>query len=145
MTTLYHGDCLVEMQKIADKSVDFICADLPYNQLNRKNKHAQWDRLIPFEPLWEQFERVVKDNGAIVLFAAGIFTAQVMLSNPRLFRYTLVWDKVNRPTGFLNANRCPLRIHEDICVFYKKQPKYHPQFSKGEKNHSRGGGGEQPP
>lgn len=142
---LIHGDCLIEMKNIPDKSVDMILCDLPYEVLNKGNKHAQWDRLIPFDKLWEQYNRIIKNNGAIVLFAQGMFTAQLMMSNPKMWRYNLVWDKVNRPTGFLNANRCPLRIHEDILVFYKAQPTYNPQFYIGEKNHKRGGGGEQPP
>lgn len=135
---LIHGDCLVEMQRIPDKSVDMILCDLPYEVLNKGNKHAQWDRLLPFDQLWSHYERVIKDNGAIVLFAQGMFTAKLMMSNPKLWRYNLIWDKINRPTGFLNANRMPLRIHEDICVFYKSLPTYNPQFTIGEKSHSRG-------
>ena len=130
----------MEMQNIPDKSIDMILCDLPYEVLNKRNKHAQWDRLIPFDKLWEQYNRITKDNGAIVLFAQGMFTAQLMMSNPKMWRYNLVWDKVNRPTGFLNANRCPLRIHEDTLFFYKAQPTYNPQFYIGEKNHKRGAG-----
>lgn len=141
---LIQGDCLVEMKNIPDKSVDMILCDLPYEVLNKGNKHAQWDRLIPFDKLWEQYNRIIKDNGAIVLFAQGMFTAQLMMSNPKMWRYNLVWDKVNRPTGFLNANRCPLRIHEDILVFYKAQPTYNPQFYIGEKNHKGGAGNSLP-
>lgn len=139
---LYHGDCLAEMQKIADKSVDMILCDLPYEVLNKGNKSAQWDRLIPFEPLWEQYCRIIKDNGAIVLFAQGMFTAQLMMSNPKMWRYNLVWDKC-RATGFLNANRMPLRYHEDICVFYKSLPTYNPQMEDlngRERNHPQGHG-----
>ena len=139
---IYNEDCLVGMKDIPDKSIDCIICDLPYGVLNRKNKSAQWDNIIPFEPLWEQYERVIKDNGAIVLFAQGMFTAQLMMSNPKLWRYNLIWDKINRSTGFLNANRCPLRIHEDIVVFYKSQPTYNPQFTFGQVNHKRGGGRE---
>lgn len=135
MIQLYQGDCLVEMQKIADKSVDMILCDLPYEVLNKGNKSTQWDRLIPFDPLWEQYCRIIKDNGAIVLFAQGMFTAQLMMSNPKMWRYNLVWKKGNRTSGFLNANRMPLRNHEDICVFYKKQPCYNPQMRKGRPNH----------
>ena len=138
---LIHGDCLVEMQHIPDKSIDMILCDLPYEVLNKSNKNAQWDRLLPFDKLWEQYERVIKDDGAIVLFSQGMFTAQLMMSNPKLWRYNLVWDKINRPTGFLNANRMPLRIHEDICVFYKDLPIYNPQFTTGNVNHKRGGCG----
>lgn len=134
---LIHGDCLVEMQNIPDKSIDMILCDLPYEVLNKGNKHAQWDRLIPFDKLWEQYNRIIKDNGAIVLFAQGMFTAQLMMSNPKMWRYNLVWDKC-LATGFLNANRMPLRYHEDICVFYKKIPKYNPQMSEGKPLHGRG-------
>ena len=139
---IYNEDCLVGMKAIPDKSIDCIICDLPYGVLNRQNKSAQWDNIIPFEPLWEQYERIIKDNGAIVLFAQGMFTAQLMMSNPKLWRYNLIWDKINRRTGFLNANRCPLRIHEDIVVFYKSQPTYNPQFTYGPVNHKRGGGRE---
>ena len=136
---LIKGDCLVEMQNIPDKSVDMILCDLPYEVLHKNNPHAQWDRLLPFDKLWEQYERVIKDNGAIVLFAQGMFTAKLMMSNPKLWRYNLVWDKC-RVTGFLNANRMPMRCHEDICVFYKSLPTYNPQYIDGEPNHSRGNG-----
>lgn len=143
MIKLYNGDCLVEMQNIADKSVDMILCDLPYGVLNKGNKSAQWDRLIPFEPLWEQYCGVIKDNGAIVLFAQGMFTAQLMMSNPKMWRYNLVWRKGGRCSGFLNAKRQPLREHEDILVFYKAQPTYNPQMTKcspHQRNHSRGKG-----
>ena len=139
---IYNEDCLIGMRDIPDKSIDAIICDLPYGVLNRQNKSAQWDNIIPFEPLWEQYERVIKNNGAIVLFAQGMFTAQLMMSNPKMWRYNLIWDKINRSTGFLNANRCPLRIHEDIVVFYKSQPTYNPQFTFGQVNHKRGGGRE---
>lgn len=89
---LYNGDCLVEMKKIADGSVDMI-TDLPYGVLNKGNKAASWDREIPLEPLWEQFNRVIKRNGAIVLFGQGMFTAKLMMSNPKMWRYNLIWDK----------------------------------------------------
>ena len=138
---IYNEDCLIGMRNIPDKSIDCIICDLPYGVLNRNNPSAQWDNIIPFEPLWEQYKRVIKDNGAIVLFAQGMFTAQLMMSNPKLWRYNLIWDKINRATGFLNANRCPLRIHEDIVVFYKSQPTYNPQFTFGQVNHKRDGAG----
>ena len=138
---IYNEDCLIGMKNIPEKSIDAGICDMPYSVLNRSNPHAQWDNIIPFEPLWEQYERVIKDNGAIVLFAQGMFTAQLMMSNPKIWRYNLIWDKINRSTGFLNANRCPLRIHEDIVVFYKSQPTYNPQFTYGPVNHKRGGEG----
>lgn len=137
---LLHGDCLELMKKLPDGSVDMICCDLPYGVLNKKNESAKWDSVIPFKPLWDAYERIIKDNGAIVLTASGMFTAELMLSNKKLWRYNLVWKKGNRVSGFLNAKRQPLRNHEDICVFSKKQTKYNPQMTIGNKNHLKGGG-----
>lgn len=134
---LWHGDCLELMNGISDKSVDAVICDLPYEVLNKCNKHAQWDRMIPLDKLWEQYNRVIKDNGAIILFGQGMFTAQLMMSNPKIWRYNLIWKKGNRSTGFLNANRMPLRCHEDIVVFYKSLPTYNPQMFKGKPNHTR--------
>lgn len=139
LNKIYKGDCLDVMQGIDDKSVDMVLCDLPYQVLHKDNPNAQWDRLIPFEPLWQQYKRIIKDNGAIVLFAQGMFTAQLMMSNPKMWRYNLIWDKM-RVTGFLNANRMPMRCHEDICVFYKSLPIYNPQMEIGQPNHSRGNG-----
>ena len=139
LNRIYNVDCLVGMKEIPDGSVDAIICDLPYEVLHKDNPNAQWDRIIPFEPLWEQYERVIKDNGAILLFCQGMFTARLMLSNEKLWRYNLVWDKC-RVTGFLNANRMPRRCHEDIAVFYKTLPVYHPQYEDGTPNHSRGSG-----
>lgn len=139
---IYNGDCIELMKEIPDKSVDCIICDLPYEVLNKNNPNAQWDRIIPFEPLWLQYERVIKDNGAIILFAQGMFTAKLMMSNPKLWRYNLIWDKVAK-SGFLNSKRMPLRQHEDICVFYKQLPVYNPQMVKCEphkRNHSKGNG-----
>lgn len=124
---IYNLDCLEGMREIPSGSVDMIITDLPYGVLHKDNPHAQWDRIIPFEPLWQQYERVIKDNGAILLFAQGMFTARLMMSNVGLWRYNLIWDKC-RVTGFLNANRMPLRCHEDILVFYKQLPTYNPQY-----------------
>lgn len=137
---LHKGDCLEIMKSIPDKSVDMILCDLPYGVLNKSNQSAKWDCVIPFDKLWEQYERVIKDNNAIVLFGQGMFSAKLMLSNERLWRYNLIWDKV-MPSGFLNSNRMPLRVHEDVCVFYKKLPTYNPQMEKCEphkRNHSKG-------
>ena len=137
MIDLIRGDCLVEMAKMPDKSIDMVLCDLPYGTLNKSNPNAKWDSLIPFDKLWAQYERVIKDNGAIVLFAQGMFTAQLMMSNPKLWRYNLVWYKV-LTSGFLNAKRMPLRSHEDICVFYKELPTYNPQMQEGKPLHSKG-------
>ena len=139
---IYLEDCLEGMKKIDDCSIDAIICDLPYGCLNKNNTNAQWDKIIPFDKLWKQYERIIKNNGAIVLFAQGMFTARLMMSNPKLWRYNLVWDKVAK-SGFLNANRMPLRQHEDICVFYKKLPTYIPQKTKCEphkRNHAKGNG-----
>ena len=138
---LYLGDCLEEMKKIPDNSIDCIICDLPYGVLNKGNESAQWDNVIPFDLLWKQYERVIKENGAIILFAQGMFTADLMISNRKLWRYNLIWQKGGRCSGFLNAKKMPLREHEDILVFYKTMPVYNPQMTKCEphqRNHSRG-------
>lgn len=129
---LLQGDCLDLMKDIPDGNVDMVLCDLPYGRT--KNR---WDEVIPFNPLWEQYRRIVKKNGAIVLFADGMFMAKLMSSNPAMWRYNMIWDKV-LSAGFLNANRMPLRQHEELCVFYQKPPTYNPQKSLGEKSHSKG-------
>lgn len=121
-STFFHGDCLVEMDKIADKSVDMILCDLPYG-----TTACKWDVIIPFEPLWKHYERIIKDNGAIVLTASQPFTTMLIQSNFNLFKYSMVWVK-DRPNGIGNANKMPMRYHEDICVFYKKLPTYTKQY-----------------
>ena len=138
---IYQGDCLELIKQLPDKSIDCIICDPPYEVLNKNNKDAQWDRIIPFDELWQQYERVAKDNAAIILFAQGMFTARLMMSNPKLWRYNLIWQKGGRCSGFLNAKKMPLREHEDIVIFYRKQPTYNPQMTKclpHERNHSRG-------
>lgn len=118
-----------------------ILCDLPYGVLNKSNKSTKWDSQIPFDPLWTEYKRVIRDDGAIVLFAQGMFTAKLIMSNPKMWRYNLVWKKGGRCSGFLNAKRQPLRNHEDIVVFAKKQTIYNPQMRKCEphqRNHSRG-------
>jgi len=139
LNRIYNIDCLEGMKDIPDGSVDAVICDPPYEVLNKGNANSQWDRILPFDELWNQYRRVVKRNGAIVLFCQGMFTARLMMSNPDMWRYNLVWDK-KRTTGFLNANRMPLRCHEDIAVFYREQPTYNPQFVDGEPSHARGSG-----
>lgn len=129
--TLLGGDCLLLMDNIKDKSIDMILCDLPYGVLNKSNPGAKWDSVIPFDTLWKHYLRITKDNAAIVLFGSGMFTADLMESQRKLWRYNLIWNKIQK-TGFLNANRMPLRQHEDICVFYKKLPTYNPQMIKAE-------------
>lgn len=136
---IYNMDCLVGMQQIPDKSVDAIICDLPYATLHKGNPNTAWDREIPMQPLWDQYRRIIKDNGAIILFGQNKFSAHLIVAAEDIYRYSLVWDK-ERTTGFLNANRMPLRQHEDILVFYKKLPTYNPQMVVGKPNHSRGGG-----
>ena len=120
------GDCLDLMKEIPDKSIDMILCDLPYGTTRNK-----WDSVISFDDLWERYKRIIKDNGAIVLFCDGMFTAQLMISNPSMWRYNLIWDK-QRGCDFLNTNVKPLKSHEDIAVFYKRKPTYNkqPWFSK---------------
>lgn len=125
--TILNVDCLSAegLRMIPDETIDLILCDLPYEKTQNK-----WDILLPLDLLWKEYERVIKPHGAIVLTASQPFTSLLVMSNPKLFRYDLVWEKTT-PTGFLNANRMPLRSHEDILVFYKKLPTYHPQKTTG--------------
>ena len=136
---LYNGDCLEIMKNIADKSVDMILCDLPYG-----TTACKWDIIIPFDKLWEQYERIIKDNGAIVLTASQPFTTVLNQSNLKIFRYEWIWIK-NNTTGFQLANKMPLKKHENISVFYKKLPTYNPQglqaYGKTNKRGSAGNGG----
>lgn len=129
---IIQGDCLKVMREMEDKSIDMILCDLPYGTTQNK-----WDSTIDLGLLWRQYERVTKDNGVIVLTAQDKFTAKLMLSNEKIHKYNLVWDKI-LTSGFLNANHMPLRVHEDVCVFYKKPPTYNPQKTRGKKNHPKG-------
>ena len=131
-TVTFLGDCLEQKKQLDDGSIDMVLCDLPYGVT-----HNPHDKRLPFEPLWKEYERVIKDNGAIVLFAQGLFYVDLVASNRKLFRYDLVWDKV-LTTGFLNAKRMPLRQHEQIAVFYKQLPTYNPQFHEGKPLHGRG-------
>ena len=123
---LFEEDCLECMKEIPDESIDMILCDLPYGTTQNK-----WDSIIPLEQLWSEYNRIIKPNGAIVLTSQGVFTAQLILSQSKLFKYKWVWEK-SKPTNFLNAKKQPLRKHEDVCVFYKKQPTYNPQMTEGE-------------
>ena len=121
LNRIYNEDCLEGMKRIPDGSVDMILCDLPYG-----TTACKWDIIIPFEPLWEQYNRVIKDNGAIVLTADEPFTSQLINSNLKRFRYKWIWEK-SYSTGFMNANKRPLKNIEDVLVFYKKLPTYNPQ------------------
>ena len=132
LNKIYLGDCLERMTEIEDNSVDLILTDLPYGVTNHKS-----DIIIPFEPLWEQYKRVLKSNGVVALFAQGIFYVDLVCSNREWFKYDLVWDKI-LTTGFLNANKMPLRSHEQIAIFYNGIPTYNPQKTEGKPLHSKG-------
>lgn len=127
LNKIYNEDCIEGMKKIEDKSIDMILCDLPYGTTRNK-----WDTIIPLDKLWEEYNRIIKDNGAIVLTAAQPFTSALIASNINNFKYSWVWDK-KLPTGHLNAKRQPLRRTEDVCVFYKKQSVYNPQMIKRDK------------
>ncbi|HHT7138079.1 DNA-methyltransferase [Bacillus cereus] len=122
LNQVFNMDCLEGMKMIPDKSVDMILCDLPYG-----TTACKWDSIIPFDLLWQQYERIIKDNGAILLTASQPFTTKLIASNMKLFRYEWIWKKGNHVTGFPNANRMPLKNHENVLVFYKKLPKYYPQ------------------
>ena len=128
---LSQGDCLKEMRKIETGSIDLVLCDLPYGMTK-----AEWDHVIPFEPLWEQYLRITKENAAILLFSCQPFTTDLIMSNRRMFRYEIIWEKTQK-LGFLNANRMPLRAHENICVFYRKLPTYNPQMSMAKATHRK--------
>lgn len=119
------GDSIETMQKISDKSIDLILCDLPYGHTQNN-----WDSVIPLPKLWKEYNRIIKDNGAILLTSSGMFTAELMMSNPNMYKYKIIWEK-SKATNFLNAKKQPLRKYEEICVFYKKQPTYNPQMSEG--------------
>ena len=129
---LIHGDCLIELPKIFDKKIDLILTDPPYG-----TTQCKWDSVIPFELMWNQLKRVIKDNGAIALFGSEPFSSYLRISNIKWFKYDLIWDK-KLSTGFLNANKMPLKKHENINIFYKKQCIYNPQMREG-KERTKGG------
>ena len=138
LNVVYNEDCLEGMNRIEDKSVDMILCDLPYGTTQNK-----WDSVIPLDLLWEQYKRIIKDNGAIVLTGQSLFSAKMIVSNEKMYRYSLIWEKT-KAGGFLNARRMPLQSHEDILVFYKKLSTYNPQMEKGKPysvKHSSNGDG----
>lgn len=127
MIDIRQGDCLELMKEIPDKSIDMILCDLPYG-----TTACKWDVIIPFNELWEQYNRIIKDNGAIVLFGSEPFSTKLKSSNLKMYKYDWVWDKV-RGIGHLLAKKRPMMCTENISVFYKKQPTYNPQMRKREK------------
>lgn len=129
---IYQGDCLELMKKIKEKSVDLILCDLPYGVTQNKE-----DKIIDLVKLWKEYKRILKENGKVVLTSQFPFTLELINSNRSWFKYDLIWNK-KLTSGFLNANRMPLRVHEHILVFYNRGGVYNPQKVKGEKNHSKG-------
>jgi len=127
MINLMQGDCLERMKEIESGSVDMILTDPPYG-----TTACKWDSIIPLEPMWEQLKRIIKANGAIVMTASQPFTTTLISSNMKMFKYCWVWNK-KFGANFANANRMPLKTHEDICVFYKKLPTYNKQMEKRDK------------
>jgi site-specific DNA-methyltransferase (adenine-specific) len=125
---VWFGDCLDLMRNIDTHSIDLILCDLPYAVTARQ----KWDVIIPFDKLWTQYKRIIKDNGAIVLTATEPFRSKLICSNSEMFRYDLIWLK-NKTVGFLSAKKQPLRKHESVLIFYKQQPTYNPQKTHGHK------------
>lgn len=123
---LFEGDCIEYMKMLPDNCIDMVLCDLPYGTTQNK-----WDSVIPLDELWKEYKRIVKDDGAIVLTSHGLFTALLIMSNANMYKYKWIWEK-SKSTNFLNAKKQPLRKHEDVCVFYKKQPIYNPQMIDGE-------------
>ena len=122
---VHQADCLDFMKKIPTGSIDMVLCDLPYGITQN-----DWDCYVPLDKLWKEYKRIIKPNGAIALTSQGIFTAKLILSEPKLFKYKWIWEK-SKPTNFLNAKKQPLRKYEEVCIFYKKQPAYHPQMTAG--------------
>jgi len=126
------GDCLELMRVIPDGSIDMILCDLPYG-----TTQCKWDTVIPFDKLWAQYNRITKENGAIVLTASQPFTSVLIASNLKNYRFNFIYEKT-KATGFLGAKKRPLNNYEDVAVFYKKQPSYNPQMTAAEKIYKRG-------
>lgn len=125
INNVVQGDTIAKMKELPDNSVDLLLVDLAYGTTQNK-----WDSVILLPDLWEQYHRVVKENGAMIFTASGVFTAKLILSNPKDYKYNYTWIK-SKATNFLNAKKQPLRKHEDILVFYRKQPTYNPQMTSG--------------
>jgi site-specific DNA-methyltransferase (adenine-specific) len=125
-----NADCFDVFPNIEDKSIDAIICDLPYG-----TTACKWDTILPFDKLWKEYERIIKPNGAIVLFGSQPFTSALVMSNPKMFRYEWVWKK-SRPANFMNAKYQPMKYHENILVFSKKTHNYYPIKIKGNKNHA---------
>jgi site-specific DNA-methyltransferase (adenine-specific) len=125
MIELMQGDCLEVMKEIPDGSVDMVLADPPYG-----TTACKWDSVIPMAPMWEHLKRIIKPNGAIVMTASQPFTSALVMSNPKMFKYCWVWEKT-MASNFAQAKKQPFKKHEDVCIFYKKQPTYNPAMENG--------------
>lgn len=125
VNNVIEGDCISVLQHLPNNCIDMVLCDLPYGTTQNK-----WDSIVPLDLLWAEYKRIVKPNGAILLTSQGMFTAALIMSQPKMFKYKWVWEK-SKATNFLNAKKQPLRKHEDVCVFYRKQPTYNPQMTTG--------------
>ena len=128
---IYHGDCIEGMKILPDNSVDMVLTDPPYGTTYNK-----WDTVVDMDAFWKEIKRVTKKNSAILIFTQMPFTAKVVMSNPKMFRYEWICEKAN-PTGFLNARRMPMKCHENVLVFYGKLPVYHPIMEHGKPYRSK--------
>ena len=126
LNNIIEGDTLEVVSKLPDNSVDMLLVDLPYGTTQNK-----WDCIIPLDRLWNEYRRIVKENGAMIFTASGLFSAELMLSNPNEYKYKIIWEK-SKATNFLNVKKQPLRKFEEILVFYRKQPTYNPQMRLGD-------------
>ena len=126
---IYHGDCIEGMKILPDNSVDMVLTDPPYGTTQNK-----WDTIIDMGLFWKEIKRVTKEHSAIIIFSQMPFTAKVVMSNPKMFRYEWIAEKHN-PTGFLNVKHMPLKCHENVLVFYEKLPTYNPQMIQGKQHH----------
>lgn len=126
LNNIIEGDTLEVMSKLPNNSIDMLLVDLPYGTTQNK-----WDSIIPLDRLWNEYRRIVKENGAMIFTASGLFSAKLMLSNPNEYKYKIIWEK-SKATNFLNVKKQPLRKFEEILVFYRKQPTYNPQMRPGD-------------
>jgi len=133
LISLYNEDCRQTMKRIPDGSVDLMVTDMPYGVTQN-----EWDNAPNLAEMWPEWERIVKPTGAFIFTAQQPFVSDLIITRRGLFRYDLIWEKGERATGFLNANKMPLRSHEHILVFYRELPTYNPQFSVGKPTHKKG-------
>ena len=133
---LYHGDCLEVMKDIPDKSVDMILCDLPYGTLGKKSKSSKWDIIIPFDKLWEQYKRIIKEDGVIALTSSQPFTSKIIMSNIDMFRHEWIWQK-DKSGNFMNCKSEPMKVHESVVIFGFKKGTYNPKMELRKKENKR--------